>query len=51
MKTRAKRITRCKLCRHYMHSEHYGTDFCALHHHVAGDNDGCTWGEEKEDPR
>lgn len=42
------RITRCKLCRWWRHSERYGTWFCAVHHHAASAHDGCTWGEEEK---
>lgn len=41
-----KRITRCALCAWFMRSEHYGTWFCSLHSHEAGEHDGCTWGKE-----
>lgn len=39
------RIVRCKLCRFY--KEGRACWFCSLHHHVATDHDGCTWGAEE----
>lgn len=42
------RIVRCKLCRHYMWSEHFHGWFCSLHHHIAAAHSGCTWGEEEK---
>ena len=47
MRSEIPRITRCKLCEHWMHSDYYGADFCSLHGHEAGERDGCTWGSER----